>query len=188
MLPGSPGPGFQLVEVIRPGLHHLAAFGLVSDALVGASVRVYSGVSQLVPDQVGAEARHLVQYRTGRKSWPLISSLAIPRRRMAARMALSLMRLAAAGAGENVAPVTRQGLRFPQDRHGLMRQREDMGIAFLGCDVTPRWHPGQYPPTVRCAIHRGTRISGNPAGQVPVFSLVRLLHINRQNLHSAYMG
>lgn len=42
------GPGLEFVEVIRPLLHHLAPFGQVCRAIVGASVRIAHGVGNFM--------------------------------------------------------------------------------------------------------------------------------------------
>ena len=61
ILTGSPLSQFD--QVVSPGLHHLAVVGDVRGAVVGAPIRVRHIVRQLVLDDVGTEAQHLVEDR-----------------------------------------------------------------------------------------------------------------------------
>ena len=54
-------PGLQLVQIIRPLLHHLPALGQMGRAVVGAPVRVAHGMGELVFDEIGADAEHFIQ-------------------------------------------------------------------------------------------------------------------------------
>ena len=55
--------GRELIQVVRPRLHHLATLRQVRGAVVGAPVRIAHGMGQLVLDQVRAEAEDFIQYR-----------------------------------------------------------------------------------------------------------------------------
>ena len=48
-------PSFQLVEIVRPLLHHLPPLGQMRRSVVGASVGIPYGVSQLMFDQIGTD-------------------------------------------------------------------------------------------------------------------------------------
>ena len=50
------GPGLDLVEIVRPLLHHLPPLGKMRRPVVGSSIWITHGVSKLVLDVVGAHA------------------------------------------------------------------------------------------------------------------------------------
>lgn len=59
----SGGPGricFQRLQVVRPLLHHLAAFGEKCSAIVGAPIRVFHGMSELMFDKIHTDAQHFI--------------------------------------------------------------------------------------------------------------------------------
>src|SRR5262245_47792521 len=49
----------QLVEVVRPPLHHLAALAKELGPVVGTAKRIADGVRELVLQELGSEAQHL---------------------------------------------------------------------------------------------------------------------------------
>ena len=52
---------FKLVQVISPLLHHLAAFGQVGCAVVGAPIRVSNRMGELMFDKIGAKTEHFIK-------------------------------------------------------------------------------------------------------------------------------
>ena len=83
----------QFVQIVRPLLHHLSALGQMRCAVVGATIRIAHSMGELVFDVIRSDAEPFVQNRPCYSSepCPVISSLSIPERRMAARTALSLI-------------------------------------------------------------------------------------------------
>ena len=54
-------PDPESVQIVGPGLHHLSTFGQERRPVVGPAVGVPDPLGQLVLDEVGPEAQHLVQ-------------------------------------------------------------------------------------------------------------------------------
>ena len=72
------GTRAQLVQVVRPPLHHLAPCWQVGGAVVGAAMHITYRVRQLVLYQVHPLAQNLVQDGAcvARNPWALCTSLA----------------------------------------------------------------------------------------------------------------
>ena len=108
-----------------PHLHHSAALGQMSSAVVRAAVRIFHRVGELVFDPVNALAEYFVSTVV-----PSRGSRAQSFRRcyipfVAAQPGLRLAdrALRTASAWEDIRPFAGEGLYLSQDRHGLIRQR-----------------------------------------------------------------
>ena len=64
-------PAFQIVQIVCPSLHHQTAIIDKGSAIIGASVRIPHGMSQLVLNQVNAEPRNFIQNRSSSRPEPV---------------------------------------------------------------------------------------------------------------------
>ena len=63
-------PGLEPVQVVGPGLHHVSTLGQERRPVVGPAVGIPDRVGQLVLDEVGPEAQHLVNAGPAESSPP----------------------------------------------------------------------------------------------------------------------
>ena len=65
------GAGFQTIQVIGPGLHHLFALFYERRSIVGSAVGIPHRMGQLVFNEIGADLQHLVKDGTRHSLEPM---------------------------------------------------------------------------------------------------------------------